>query len=389
MKVGIYLETPFLIKNDRVFCSDVYTLLLNSIAKEYELSYLIRSSYDEGNTHQMYKIDEGASYWPIDNYNNLVYLFSKYPLYRRKNLNTMKAFIQNLDELLVMVPSPISLDLINLAITYNKRVIVLIRQDTIKMIGFRFHGLKGIIARCAANYLELKLRRLLNTYQLSALTLGEELYNKYRIYSSNVISFASSRFRDKDIIDESSIQPLDFKQKLHILYVGRVEINKGLNEILQVFSNFTLFDFHLTIVGDGTFMNVLKQQVIEYNLTDKVTYLGYIPFGEKLLGIYRENDLFILPSYSEGLPQVILEAMASGCLVLSTDVGSIPYVIKDNINGFLFKPQNPDSLKNILLRISHMDSSFLTLVRQNGLKTAKRYSYEKQIKTLKHLLYKC
>jgi glycosyltransferase involved in cell wall biosynthesis len=113
--------------------------------------------------------------------------------------------------------------------------------------------------------------------------------------------------------------------------------------------------------------------------------LGFIEFGDQLLSIYRENDFFLFPSYSEGLPQVILEAMANGCFVISTNVGSIPFIIKDNVNGILINPHNLDNIKKVIDAIFTQQFNIKS-IRYNAIKSATMYSFENQINIFEKVL---
>ena len=177
---------------------------------------------------------------------------------------------------------------------------------------------------------------------------------------------------------------INFDGVVKLLFVGRVEINKGIIELLKVLSDFDGFKFHLTIVGDGNFMSEVKKWILKVNLSQNVTCQGYLAFGPQLMNIYREHDIFILPSYSEGLPQVILEAMANGCLVLSTSVGSVPYIIQHGKNGFLFEAKDVNSLKSVLDGLKNHND--IQMIRYNGINTAKMYAFEKQMLVLENKL---
>lgn len=95
--------------------------------------------------------------------------------------------------------------------------------------------------------------------------------------------------------------------------------------------------------------------------------------------------MLILPSYSEGLPQVILEAMASGCVVAATKVGGIPSVITHESNGLLFAPHSSQDIVAVLRRL-YLDSALLENLAKNGLITARQYAFENQFEVLKRAL---
>lgn len=82
-----------------------------------------------------------------------------------------------------------------------------------------------------------------------------------------------------------------------------------------------------------------------------VEYLGPIPFEQRWAAL-RQADIFVLPSYEEGLPVTILEAMAVGLPVVATPVGGIPQVITDGMNGFLIPPGDIDALASSILRLA-------------------------------------
>ncbi len=79
-----------------------------------------------------------------------------------------------------------------------------------------------------------------------------------------------------------------------------------------------------------------------------VSYEGFVT-GEKKAELLNSSDLFILPSYIEGLPIAILEAMSYSCPVLATTVGGIPEVVKDGETGFLFNAGDKESLEKKLI----------------------------------------
>ena len=79
-------------------------------------------------------------------------------------------------------------------------------------------------------------------------------------------------------------------------------------------------------------------------------FLGNLP-KEKLLRIYRSTYVSLIPSLSEGLPNVLLEAMSTGLPVVATNVGGNPDVISSGINGFLVSPQEPLEMAKIVLKL--------------------------------------
>lgn len=129
-----------------------------------------------------------------------------------------------------------------------------------------------------------------------------------------------------------------------ILSVGRLGPGKGLEDLIKAISLIPKLDTPITILGDGPLRSSLEADVKAYGLTNKVRFVGHITDRNQLAGFYQQACLFVLPSHHEGLPTVLLEAMACGCPVLATRVGGIPEVIQDGINGQLVPPKEPHQL---------------------------------------------
>ena len=134
-----------------------------------------------------------------------------------------------------------------------------------------------------------------------------------------------------------------------LLFVGWLEKSKGVNELLNSFNEVSRkYDLELHIVGDGNYMPEAVSFVVEHELKDKVIFHGWLR-GNDLEMQYANADVFVLPSYSEGFPNSMMEAMASGLPVIVSKVGVVPEVISNNVDGLLIEPR---SVQNITAAIS-------------------------------------
>jgi len=120
-----------------------------------------------------------------------------------------------------------------------------------------------------------------------------------------------------------------------ILFLGRLGKRKGIYDLIDAAKHLKSRNIEIDLFGDGN-LEEFKKLIEDNNLQEKVKIMGWIS-GEKKDEVLRNSDIFILPSYSEGLPMSILEAMAVGLPVISTPVGGIPEAVEDGINGFLVK----------------------------------------------------
>jgi glycosyltransferase involved in cell wall biosynthesis len=139
---------------------------------------------------------------------------------------------------------------------------------------------------------------------------------------------------------------------LRLLAVGRLVEKKGFHFLIAALAGLKL-PFTLTIVGDGPERERLRQLVVLNNLENRVVFRGPLTHSE-LPKMYAEADVVVVPSIRDrlgdrdGLPNVVLEAMASGRAIVATDVGAIASAIVDHENGLLVPPGDPVALGQAL-----------------------------------------
>jgi glycosyltransferase involved in cell wall biosynthesis len=137
---------------------------------------------------------------------------------------------------------------------------------------------------------------------------------------------------------------------LRLLFVGRINQRKGIKYLLEALRDFRPEEVHLTVCGrvvDGLdlFNNVGSQVEIRSSVSDT-----------ELVKAYLDAELFVFPSVAEGFGQVLLEAMASGLPILSTNHTAAPDLIEDGVEGFIVEPRRPDALaERITWAIKHRE----------------------------------
>ena len=132
--------------------------------------------------------------------------------------------------------------------------------------------------------------------------------------------------------------------KFKLLFVGNLTKIKGVDDLIK---SLTLIknnkNISLTIIGDGPEFNNLQDLIWKEKLQKFVQFLGSRP-PNKIQADMLKHDCLILPSWSEGTPNVVKEAMACALPIIATNIGGIPEIIIDNINGLLFKPGDTKKL---------------------------------------------
>jgi len=167
-----------------------------------------------------------------------------------------------------------------------------------------------------------------------------------------------------------------------IFYAGRLVKEKGVDVLLKAAASFGNFNWRLFLAGDGPEMAHLKTLCFNLGLGDKVNFLGWRVDIPELMAA---SDLVVLPSRWEGLPLSLLEAMAAGKPVVACDVGGVSEVIRDNEEGFLVAPENPEAIKEAITKII-LDPCLAQSMGDAGRQRVKDYSVPEVARQL-HSLY--
>ena len=157
-----------------------------------------------------------------------------------------------------------------------------------------------------------------------------------------------------NFVDVSDITP-NFSEGDYILYFGRVHRSKGILTLIE--AAVPLTDVPIYIVGDGEAMSEV-QQIIEQNGCKHIHLLGFKQ-GDALRELIRNSICTVLPSeWYENCPMSVLESYAYGKPVIGADIGGIPELIVDGVDGFLVPSGEPETLQNRLLWMSeHKDDA--------------------------------
>jgi len=187
------------------------------------------------------------------------------------------------------------------------------------------------------------------------------------------------------------IQKFDFKDRpfskqIQIVSVARATEKKGLEYAIKAMS-YLDDTFHLSLIGGGALEDKLIQMSKELGVSHRITFHGpkTPQFVKETLD---DSDIFLLPSVidsmgdMEGVPVALMEAMASGLLVLSTFHSGIPELIDDGINGFLVPEKDPESIAKAITKITTLES--LTKIRTEA---RKKVETEFNSRTLARELY--
>ena len=267
----------------------------------------------------------------------------------------------------------------------RKRTIVIAGGSTSKsankLYRERLFGLGGFV-----------FPRILKTLEQIGLTFSDQII----VQSTSVLDFLDlGRYRQKidvagEYIDTNVFQikkELGGRKNL-VGYVGRLNEGKGVMNFVKAMplilekSN----NIEFLIGGYGPLQNKIRDKIKENNLSQNAKLTGYIPSNE-FIDYLNELKLLVLPSYSEGLPIIVLEAIACGTPVLATPVGGIPDVIRDGKTGFSLENNSPECIaKNVIRALEHPNLDEIVKNAQGLINT--EYTYEVAVENYRKLLVK-
>ena len=154
------------------------------------------------------------------------------------------------------------------------------------------------------------------------------------------------------IINKPNFEPTKREYRKRFLFVGRLSKVKNIEVLITIFNK--LKDYKLTIVGTGEYEKYLK------SIANKnIIFLGAIE-NKDLKNKFHENDIFVLPSISETWGLVVEEALYFGLPVIVSENCGASELIKNDINGYIFNPNDSENIKNIILSVN--DENFKKLL---------------------------
>lgn len=154
-------------------------------------------------------------------------------------------------------------------------------------------------------------------------------------------------YTDADVIKGRNYESKDL---YNILFLGRVAKDKGLEELMNAIRQLREKGYHfkLQIVGNGEYIGQTERLVTDMDLKTYVNLEGPVFDDIKKADYYKNADLYVLPTYHEGFPRTLYEAMIFGTPIITTFVGGIPALMKDKENCLRIEPHSADSIEDAM-----------------------------------------
>jgi glycosyltransferase involved in cell wall biosynthesis len=166
--------------------------------------------------------------------------------------------------------------------------------------------------------------------------------------------------------------------QLRVLSVGRVDREKNPLLLADALAGLRAVDsrWRLVVCGEGPMEPALEQRLSELGLTEHAELLGYTPLHAGLLDVYRSSHVFLHVSLTEGMPQVLIEAFASGVPIVATAVGGVAEAAGDA--ALLIPPSDPVAATAAVLRVAREPDLRRDLIAA-GLRKARAQTLEREL----------
>ena len=163
----------------------------------------------------------------------------------------------------------------------------------------------------------------------------------------NGVDFESFTLRSSPVFTSAEIK---------LVFIGSVIKTKGIFELIDAIAllkkqNCTI---NLNLLGAGAQMKDLEERISQLGVADSVNLVGPIPH-DSLMNFIHDSDALILPSYREGVPNVVMESLSTGTPVIVTKVGGIPEVVQENTNGVFINALSGEGVMEAILKAKNTE----------------------------------
>jgi len=294
-----------------------FARFLDGLAGHMDVVVIGRLRPESGRSH--YVLSSIKAFVALPHYASLARPWSALPAMVR-SLRIFWRALEDIDAVWVLGPTPLTLAFALLARARRREVYLGVRQDLPRYVRSRHPG--RALLHHVADALEAVNVRVAR--RCPAIVVGPDLAARYRA-APRLLELSVSLIGRGDVVTADEVARRSYTGELRVLSVGRLETEKNPLLLAEVLGLLRDADprYRLVVCGEGPLEGALRARLAELKLLQSVELRGYVPVDAGLLDIYRSSHVFLHVSWTEGLPQVLFEAFASGLPVVATDVGGV------------------------------------------------------------------
>ena len=356
MRLAVYTDYVYRQVDGEVFAERAFALFLARLNGALDRLVLIGREAPEPDGAR-YAIGAGVELVPLPYYARL----SDPWAVLRSSLGSLARFwraLSAVDCVWLLGPHPLAIAFAGLAAVRRRRVVLGVRQNLPAYVESRHPDRR--LLQFAGRALDLAWRALARVFPV--VVVGPELAVRYA-GARSVLEIAVSLIDADDLVPPAVALRRSYDDEVRVISVGRLEAEKNPLLLADVLARLREDGdrWRLVVCGEGEMQAALEDRLHELGLAERAELLGYVPFGPRLLSLYRESHALLHVSWTEGLPQVIVEAFAAGVPVVATDVGGVAAAFGDTVR--LVPAGNADATAAALREIAADPGLRETLVR--------------------------
>jgi glycosyltransferase involved in cell wall biosynthesis len=347
MRVAVFTDYVYRRQRGLIYSERAFGLFLAGVGEKVDQLVVIgRITSDSDSAPARYPLPPSVRFVALPHYESLVHPGAVLASLVR-SLRTMWDGLTDVDVAWILGPYPHSIALVLVALARRRPVVLGVRQDWPRYVRMRRPGRRWL--HRAADVLEWMWRTLAR--RLPVVAVGPELARTYG--SAPAVLELSVSVVPKAVVEAPPIgDRRDYGGELRVLSVGRLDPEKNPLLLADILAGLNAREprWHLNVCGEGELAGGLEDRLRELGVAQHADLLGYIPMGERLLDLYRDSHALLHVSWTEGLPQVLVEAFATGLPVVATAVGGVRAGVGEA--AVLIAPGDADAAVGALTRVA-------------------------------------
>jgi glycosyltransferase involved in cell wall biosynthesis len=319
VRLAVYTDYEYCSDGTRFYGQRAFVVFLEALRAHVDRLVLVgRLDPRPGRSH--YPLHEGTEFVGLPHYESLAQPWS---VARSLAVSLVRfwTLLDQVDTVWVLGPYPHSVALALVTVMRKRRLVLGVRQDMPVYVRSRRPDRRWM--HLSADVLEAIWKLLARRH--AVVVVGPELERKYR-RARSLLATTVSLVSQSQILAPAQVAGRVYDGDLTLLTVGRIEAEKNPLLLPEILVRLPAGErrWRLVICGDGPLRPQLQARLQELDLLDRVELRGYVPIDGGLLELYRHSHVFLHVSWTEGFPQVLIEAFASCLPVVATSVGGVP-----------------------------------------------------------------
>jgi glycosyltransferase involved in cell wall biosynthesis len=373
LRLGVYVDLHWCREGEVVSTDFAFAEFIGGLVDRVG-EVVVFGRLDPEPGREPYALPAGVRFVALPHYRNVTDVVGMIRSLRGARAVFAREF-SGLDAVWLFGPHPVSLALAPLARRAGVPVFLGVREDFPRYVAGRLPSRGWAWAVPAAHLLERAWRRLART--TPTVTVGEALARRYRSRDATVLAAGVSLVSAGDLVSREAALARSWDGPLELLSVGRIEPEKNPLLLVEVLARLPE-RWRLTAVGTGSLREELERRLSQAGLSARAELPGYIPWGSALRDRYRSAHALVNVSDTEGVPQIVFEAHASGLPIVATDVGGVRAALRDGASGLLVPRRDAGAVADALEQLAAEPELRWRLV-EAGLEQAEGETLEAQL----------